>query len=185
MRDPAHCCLPRRKLLTTLAVAPLGAAVPRIAAASDAVRSLSFYHLHTDEQLEVTYFERGEYIEDALTQVDRLLRDFRTGDVARIDPALLDILHLTGKVCERTRFEVISAYRSPATNSTLADKSAGVSRNSLHLQGRAIDVRLTGYDTAKLRRACVALGLGGVGYYPASNFVHLDTGRVRAWGPPG
>jgi hypothetical protein len=111
MRDPAHCCLPRRNLLTALAVVPLGAAVPGIAAASDAVRSLSFYHVHTDEQLEVTYFERGAYVEDALTQVDRLLRDFRTGDVARIDPALLDILHLTGKVCERTRLEVISAYR--------------------------------------------------------------------------
>jgi uncharacterized protein YcbK (DUF882 family) len=183
MRKPSECSLPRRKLLTALAVAPFGAAVPRIALASDTVRTLSFQHLHTHERLEVTYFERGEYLEEALTQIDSLLRDFRTGEVARIDPALLDILHTVGRTCERTQFEVISAYRSPATNSSLADKSSGVSRNSLHLQGRAIDVRLSGYDTAKLRHACVALKLGGVGYYPQSDFVHLDTGRVRAWGP--
>jgi uncharacterized protein YcbK (DUF882 family) len=176
-------CLPRRKMLAALAALPFGAAAALQARAVTAARSLSFYHLHTLEQLDVTYFEEGDYVQDALVQIDHLLRDFRTGEVARIDPGLLDILHAAALVCERSRFEIISAYRSPATNASLADKSSGVSRNSLHMQGRAIDVRLAGYDTAKLRRACVALGLGGVGFYPESNFVHLDTGRFRSWGP--
>jgi uncharacterized protein YcbK (DUF882 family) len=151
--------------------------------AATAPRSLSFYHLHTHEQLQITYFEQGEYVEGALAQIDHILRDFRSGEVARIDPALLDILHAAASACEHSRFEIISGYRSPTTNASLADKSAGVARNSLHMQGRAIDVRLSGYDTAKLRGACIALGLGGVGFYPAANFVHLDTGRFRSWGP--
>jgi uncharacterized protein YcbK (DUF882 family) len=174
---------PRRRLLAAFAAAPVGLAATRFALAAEAPRTLSFHHTHTDEALEVTYFEHGIYLEDALAQVDRLLRDFRTGEVAPIDPALLDILHRAATVCGGRRFEVISGYRSAVTNSSLADRSSGVARNSLHLQGRAIDVRLTGYDTVKLRHACVALGLGGVGYYPSSDFVHLDTGRVRTWGP--
>jgi uncharacterized protein YcbK (DUF882 family) len=172
----------RRRALSALAALPLSGLARRVPA--DAMpRVLSFHHLHTLEQLEVTYFERGEYVAAALAQIDHLLRDFRTGAVAHIDPGLLDILHATATVCGHTRFEIISAYRSPETNATLADKSSGVARNSLHMQGRAIDVRLTGYDTTKLRNACVALGLGGVGFYPESNFVHLDTGRFRTWGP--
>jgi uncharacterized protein YcbK (DUF882 family) len=175
-------CLPmRRRLIAALAAAPLAVATQRLAHAASAPRTLSFWHTHTDETLEVTYFERGAYVADALVQVNRFLRDFRTGEVAPIDPALLDILHRAAQACGRQRFEVISGYRSPATNASLADRSPGVARSSLHLQGRAIDVRLTGHDTAQLRLACVALQLGGVGYYPDSDFVHVDTGRVRTW----
>jgi uncharacterized protein YcbK (DUF882 family) len=165
-----------------MAAVPFGIAIPASGRAALA-RSLSFRHLHTHETLQVTYFEDGEYLPDALARIDHLLRDFRTGDVAAIDRSLLDMLHRVAEVCARSTFEIISAYRSPATNAALADKSSGVSRNSLHLEGRAIDVRLEGYDTRRLREACAALALGGVGYYPASDFVHLDTGRVRTWGP--
>lgn len=172
----------RRRILAALAAAPLGAGSGFVLG-EEAPRTLAFYHTHTDETLAITYFERGAYVETALAEINHLLRDFRTGDVAPIDPALLDILYRAASACGAQRFEVISGYRSPATNASLADKSAGVSRRSLHVEGRAIDVRLTGYDTAKLRRACIALGLGGVGYYPQSDFVHLDTGRVRSWGP--
>ena len=172
----------RRKALAAVAAVPLGMAFPRVVPAAQ-TRSLSFRHLHTHETLEVTYFAGQEYLPEAVGQINRLLRDFRTGEVAPIDLALLDMLHRVAEVCGRSTFEVISAYRSPATNAALADKSSGVSRNSLHLEGRAIDVRLDGYDTARLRAACATLALGGVGYYPESDFVHLDTGRVRTWGP--
>ena len=177
----------RRSFLAALGTAPLSLALPRLGLGmgmgADSPRKLSFYHLHTDEQLEVTYFERGGYVNDALVQINQLLRDFRTGEVAAIDPRLLDLLHATARVCERDRFEIISGYRSPVTNATLAEKSGGVARNSLHMEGRAIDVRMSGLDTWHLRNAGVALELVGVGYYPESNFVHLDTGRFRTWGP--
>jgi uncharacterized protein YcbK (DUF882 family) len=173
----------RRNVLAALAAAPLAFATGASVRAARASRTLSFWHTHTDETLEITYFEQGGYVTAALGQVNRFLRDFRTGEVAAIDPGLLDILHRAAQVCGKQRFEVISGYRSPVTNASLADRSSGVARNSLHVEGRAIDVRLTGCDTAKLRHACVALGLGGVGYYPESDFVHVDTGRVRTWGP--
>jgi uncharacterized protein YcbK (DUF882 family) len=173
----------RRRLVSALALAPLALATRVLSRAAEPARTVAFYHTHTDEQLEVTYFENGEYVAGALAQIDYLLRDFRTGEVAPIDPALLDILHRASALCGPRRFEVISGYRSAATNAALAEKSSGVARNSLHLQGRAIDVRLTGYVTGKLRDACIALALGGVGYYPESDFVHLDTGRFRMWGP--
>ncbi len=169
----------RRRLLAGLALAPLGIR----AAHAEADRTLTFFHLHTHEQLSVTYFADGAYVPESLNQVDLLLRDFRTGDVHPIDPALLDILHAVSAACGTGTFHIISGYRSPVTNAALADQSDGVSRHSLHLEGRAIDVRLAGRSTRRVRDAGLALRLGGVGYYPGSDFVHLDTGRVRSWGP--
>ena len=144
-------------------------------------RSLAFHHTHTDEQLSVTYFADGHYVVDSLFRIDHLLRDFRTGEIYPIDADLLDTLHILRSACGGGTFEVISAYRSAATNAMLQARGDGVATNSLHLQGRAIDVRLTGCDTARLREAAIALARGGVGYYPVSDFVHLDTGRVRVW----
>lgn len=145
-------------------------------------RHLRFLHLHTSEKLDIVYAENGIYMPDALAEVNHLLRDFRTGDVHRIDPKLLDILHsvqeLTGG---NGAFEVISGFRSPATNESLRHKSNGVAKKSLHLQGQAIDVRLSDAATRNLRKAAVALRRGGVGYYPDSDFVHLDTGKIRTW----
>jgi uncharacterized protein YcbK (DUF882 family) len=155
--------------------------LPALARIAD-TRELSFFHTHTSEKLRVVYAEHGAYVPGALADVNRLLRDFRSGDVHPIDPRLLDILYA---VRERTggsgTFEVISGFRSPHTNEMLRQQSGGVAQRSLHLQGQAIDVRLTGTQTRQLRQAAVAMALGGVGYYPASDFVHLDTGRVRTW----
>jgi len=145
-------------------------------------RELRFYHTHTSEKLAVVYAEDGAYIPQALDEINHLLRDFRSGAVHPIDPRLLDVLHDVQAMSGSSgRYEIISAFRSPATNEMLRHKSSGVAQKSLHLQGQAVDVRLEGLATSNLRRAALSLGRGGVGYYPDSDFVHLDTGRVRAW----
>jgi uncharacterized protein YcbK (DUF882 family) len=168
----------RRRLVCTLAAA----ALPGRALALSAPRELRFEHLHTGERLDVAYFAGGAYVAQALAAVNRLLRDYRTGEVAPIDPALLDLLHaLAGATGSAQPFQVISAYRSAATNEALRRRSDGVASASLHLSGRAIDIRLRGVALRDLRDAAASLHRGGVGYYPRSDFVHVDTGRVRTW----
>ncbi|HEV2284397.1 MAG TPA: DUF882 domain-containing protein [Steroidobacteraceae bacterium] len=155
--------------------------MPAFAAARSA-RCVSFVHTHTGEALRATYFEDGAYQADCLARVDHLLRDFRTGDVHPIDPALLDILFDLQVRADRDEpFQVICGYRSPATNAMLHRRSEGVAVHSMHLEGRAIDIRLGGYSTRELAGHARALGRGGVGYYEQSDFVHVDTGRVRTW----
>lgn len=155
--------------------------VPATVPASDE-RSLSFYHTHTAESLSVTYFRNGGYVSSALDDLNHFLRDFRTGDKTNMDPGVFDVLYeIQQKAGSTGTFEVISAYRSPQTNEMLRGKSRGVARNSQHVLGKAIDVRLTDLDTDELRDVALSLGLGGVGYYDASDFVHVDTGRVRRW----
>ncbi len=173
----------RRQFVTVLASSVPAVLASRSAFASaGGTRSLQFVHTHTGERLAVEYFERGEYLPDALDTVNRFLRDFRTGDVHAIDPSLLDLLHrLTGATATGRPFQVISGYRSPATNEMLRHRSEGVAAGSLHMKGQAIDIRLADVPLSKLRRAALELGRGGVGFYPASDFVHVDTGRVRAW----
>ena len=145
-------------------------------------RVLSFAHTHTGEKLAVEYWRNGRYENDGLADVNRLMRDFRTGDIHTIDPKLLDILHELQTRTETTRpFEIISAYRSPATNNALRKSSGGVASGSLHLQGKAIDIRLRDIPLDDLKRAALAARRGGVGYYPGSDFVHVDTGRIRTW----
>jgi uncharacterized protein YcbK (DUF882 family) len=147
-----------------------------------AIRHLTFDHTHTGEKLAVEYFSDGTYHPDALQEVDQFLRDFRTGDVHPIDPGVLDILHAVRRMTGGTRpYEVISGYRSPATNAMLRRLSGGVAGNSLHMKGKAIDIRLPGVPLRQLRSAALALKRGGVGYYPGPRFVHVDTGRVRRW----
>ncbi len=164
------------------AAAPL-VVVPRWAGAKPSEpRELSFSHLHTGEQLNVVYYSAGAYLPDALAATNHLLRDFRSGDVGVIDPQLLDLLHgLAATTGTRQPFQIISGYRSPATNQMLRMRSHGVASGSLHMQGQAIDVRLGDVALDRLRDVALALGRGGVGYYPGSDFVHVDTGRVRAW----
>ncbi len=145
-------------------------------------RALSFHHTHTGETLTAEYFSRGSYVPDALTAINHHLRDFRTGEEHLIDPALLDLLHRLTAATETTKpFEVISGYRSPKTNQILREKSAGVAASSLHMVGKAIDIRLADVPLAALRAAALGLKAGGVGFYPESDFVHVDTGRVRMW----
>jgi uncharacterized protein YcbK (DUF882 family) len=155
--------------------------VPRASRAAQRPRSLAFAQLHTGETLDVVYAERGGYLPEALEHLDRLLRDHRTGEVHPIDPALFDLLHDVREATGGRVFEVISGYRSPGTNEMLRTRSGGIAQKSLHLQGKAIDVRLRGVETRLLRRAALALRRGGVGHYPGPDFVHLDTGRVRFW----
>jgi len=172
----------RRALLARIVVAPLTLwLAPVLATSANQARSLSFSHTHTGERLAVTYFTDGNYVPESLAQIDHLLRDFRTDEVCPIGTGLLDTLNAVASLCGGGTFEVISGYRSAATNAMLQKSREGVATNSLHVQGRAVDVRLAGFDTVKLREAAIALERGGVGYYPASDFVHLDTGRVRRW----
>jgi uncharacterized protein YcbK (DUF882 family) len=145
-------------------------------------RSLAFYNLHTGESLKTTYWEKGRYISGALGEINHILRDFRANEIHVIEPSLLDLLHaLARKLDTREPFQIISGYRSPATNAMLASRSEGVARHSLHQFGKAADIRVENRDLATLHRVAVALHGGGVGYYPKSDFVHVDVGRVRYW----
>lgn len=175
----------RRFLQGTLAAAAgvAGFGPSRRALAADVeAHTLTFYHIHTAETLKVTYREHGELVAGALDEINHYLRDFRNGKTHPIDVGLLDELHrLHGQFGRRGRFEVISGYRSPRTNEALRHVTTGVAKDSLHLSGRAIDVRLTSAATDKLRDAAIALQAGGVGYYRESNFVHVDTGAFRTW----
>ena len=147
-------------------------------------RALSFFHTHTGKRLEVVYWRNGRYDASALRKVNHFLSDFRTGDIVEIDPQLLDIIYdVRASLGSDATYQVISAYRSPKTNEMLRSRSkkTGVARKSQHLLGKAIDVRLEGVPTVELRDAAIRLQRGGVGYYEGSDFVHMDTGRVRRW----
>jgi uncharacterized protein YcbK (DUF882 family) len=175
--------LSRRAFLRGAGIAAVGVAASRRTLAEDQSRVLSFVHTHTGERLTAAYFVAGAYCEGVLAQVNQLLRDFRTETVFPIDRGVLDRLFavqtLTGS---REPFEVICGYRSPATNAALRRVSHGVAEHSLHMQGRAIDVRLSGFPTARLAQLSRAQMSGGTGFYRVSDFVHLDTGTVRIWG---
>jgi len=149
--------------------------------ASDA-RSLKFYHTHTGKTLEVTYYKNGLYLLEPMEELRAFLADWRNGHQHEIDPELKDILWEIQRVTgNNNTYEVISAYRSMETNKYLSSRSKGVAQNSQHIKGKAIDVRLRGLDTKKLRDTALELKLGGVGYYAKTDFVHVDTGRVRRW----
>lgn len=185
-RSPAVRLPTRRSVVRTLALAAAAAAFApgRLLAGTGVDRTLSFVHTHTHEKLSIVYTAAGVYVPDALARIDRTLRDHYTGDVHRIDPALLDLLHeLAQQVGTSEPFHVISGYRSRATNAMLRARSraTGVASHSLHMDGRAIDIRVPRVRLADLRDAALDLARGGVGYYPNSNFVHVDTGRVRRW----
>jgi uncharacterized protein YcbK (DUF882 family) len=147
-----------------------------------AIRRIALLNLHTGEHLDVEYFRDDGYVSGALTAIEELLRDFRNGERHAIDPKLMDYLvAVATRVGAPASFSVISGYRSPETNQRLHERSSGVSTRSLHMQGRAIDVRIPHIDCADLAAGALALERGGVGFYRASNFVHLDTGAFRTW----
>jgi uncharacterized protein YcbK (DUF882 family) len=145
-------------------------------------RRLAFRNLHTGESLRTTFWAQGNYLNDELTAVNHVLRDHRSGEVHPMDPKLLDLLFaLQQSVAVNGAFHIISGYRSPKTNQKLRSQGGGVAKKSLHMQGRAIDIRLPGCPLTQLRDAALALKAGGVGYYAKSDFIHVDTGRVRRW----
>src|SRR5271168_3650343 len=149
---------------------------------------LRFYHTHTGERLDVVYRRGDQYIPEALDTLDQFLRDHRTGDVRHFDPRLFDLLYdltakLHGSGDEGDEIDVICGYRTPWSNEFLRTRNAhtGVAVHSLHMQAEAIDIRLPGIPTSEVRDAALRMQRGGVGYYPVSNFVHVDVGRVRRW----
>ena len=146
-------------------------------------RRRAFLHnLHTGETLDAVYFENGRYVPDALAQAMRVLRDWRNGQEHVMDPRLFDVLHaIHGKLEAKTPFQIISGYRSPETNAMMHARSSGVASNSQHMQGKASDIRLEGIELTDLHKAALSLGAGGVGFYPVSNFVHVDVASVRHW----
>jgi uncharacterized protein YcbK (DUF882 family) len=193
MPMPENHQLSRRTFLGIGAAAIAGALVPTKALAAAgartgglaAERGLSFFHTHTGERLTTAYCTGGEYLAPALNDVNVLLRDFRVNQIKPIDPALLDLLfELNGVLGTDQPFHVISGYRTPQTNAMLQERGgahSGVASHSLHIEGKAIDIRVPGIRLDHLRDSAKSLKIGGVGYYPGSNFVHVDTGRVRYW----
>jgi uncharacterized protein YcbK (DUF882 family) len=186
-QDPQK-SLNRRSFLGYGALATAAAMVPGRAQAAVSKRPeriLSFFHTHTGERLEIAYCCDGVYQPEALAQLNHLLRDFRTSLEKPIDPKLFDLLHELGGTLETDQpYHIISGYRSPETNAMLRERGGahtGVASGSLHMVGKAIDIRLPGVKLDHLRSAAASLKLGGVGFYPSSNFVHIDTGRVRYW----
>ena len=179
--------LTRRRVLQWGAAGLFSAAIPGrgfagVRGFSKRERALSFYNTHTGEELEVVYWARGRYLDQALTGIDHILRDHRTGDTKPIDVRLLDLAHALGeRLGNQGPFHIISGYRSAKTNALLRAGSNGVAGKSLHLKGKALDIRMPDTDLPVLHRAAVDLKGGGVGYYPGPDFVHIDVGRVRYW----
>lgn len=145
--------------------------------------SLRLYHTHTGERLNIVYRRGTQYVSGALAKLDLFLRDHRTGDVHHYDPRVFDLLSdlvaAAGK--PGAEIDIICGYRTPWSNEFLRTHTIGVAKNSLHMQAEAIDIRVPGVRTSKLRDLALSLKRGGVGYYAASNFIHVDVGRVRRW----
>lgn len=146
-------------------------------------RRLKMINTHTLERVDAIYFEGGRYIRSSLEDLNHLLRDHRTGEVFPMDPSVLDFAWSLARAVGKAggEFEIISGYRSKATNDYLWRTGRNVARKSLHCQGMAIDLRMPGVSLQRLRDAAISLARGGVGYYPGPEFVHVDTGRVRCW----
>ena len=173
----------RRDLLKVAGAGTLLLSTPAWATAPvPDVRRLSLVNTHTGDAFADAYFERGAYVPDAMAAINHVMRDHRSNETHAIDPHLLDqLVDLRGAVGANAPYQIISGYRSPATNAALHEASAGVATRSLHMDGRAIDIRIRGVELTNLRDAAIRLQRGGVGYYQASDFVHVDTGRVRRW----
>jgi uncharacterized protein YcbK (DUF882 family) len=172
----------RRILLAAGALAGTAVLGANASTAAAPRRRIALNNLHTGEKLDIEYFRDDGYMPDALAAIETLLRDFRNGEKHVIDPKLMDYLvDVAAQAGVPASYSVISGYRSPETNERLHERSSGVSQKSLHMQGRAIDVRVNGVDCANLAAHAEGLKRGGVGYYRGSNFVHLDTGAYRTW----
>lgn len=185
--EAGRALLGRRSFLRLGAAAAASAALfdPMDALAASramSVRQVSLLNLHTGERLKAEYWIKGRYQNDVLSAVSRVLRDHRTDERHPIDRNLLDLIHtLHVRMGRREPFHIISGYRSPATNRMLRAKSGGVARNSYHMRGMAVDLRMPGIGTRQIYRAALRMRLGGVGFYPDSDFVHVDVGPVRSW----
>jgi len=176
-----HCWLACLFVLTSSALLPASSAVDTVLARQD--YRLRLFHTHTGKRLDIIYRRGDDYVPEALAQLDEYLRDHRTGDVQHYDPRVFDLLHdLTAKLGEpQSEIDVVCGYRSPWSNEFLRTHGHGVALHSLHMEAMAIDIRIPGVKTSRLRDAALELHRGGVGYYAQSDFVHVDVGRVRRW----
>lgn len=165
-------------LATTFSSPTLAAALPRLSG----IRQLSMHNLHTDEKLNVIYWKNGVYSRPAIQKLNNLLRDHRNGSLCNMNVRLFDLLHdLQAKLGNSGTIEIISGYRSPASNKMMASYSKGVAKNSYHCKGMAMDIRMPGTSLVHVHKAALEMGRGGVGYYPDQQFVHVDVGPVRKW----
>jgi uncharacterized protein YcbK (DUF882 family) len=164
--------------VASLAAKPALAAIPRV----KGLRTLAFHNLHTDERLRVRYWKNGKYDRAECHKINHILRDFRSGDAYPMDVRLFDLMYdLQRKLGHEGAVEIISGYRSPHTNMMLASQSDGVAKHSYHTKGMAIDIRMPGVSLPRLHNVALAMRRGGVGYYPDSQFVHMDVGPLRRW----
>lgn len=178
----------RRSLLAAFAAT----AVPAAPSASNAfaflrgagdIRRIRMYSGRTGESIDTIYWLEGEYIPEVLKEINYFMRDWRSGDTIQIDPRNIDIMAASHRLLDVSEpYMLLSGYRSPKTNAMLRSQSSGVARNSLHIKGRAADLRLKSRSVSQVARAAEACAGGGVGRYPGSNFVHMDSGSVRYWG---
>ena len=175
----------RRSFLKSSVVLASAIGMPALAKAAQPVpaeRSLRLYNTHTGESLRSVFWAEGQFIPDALKDINKLLRDHRNDQIAEMDPKLIVLLNdVSDKFGDNQVLHIISGYRSPESNAKLAAASNGVAKHSMHMEGKAIDIRMPGKDLAQLHKAAMSMKSGGVGYYPDSQFVHMDTGRVRYW----
>jgi uncharacterized protein YcbK (DUF882 family) len=180
-------CTGRRRFLSAASGLAVLGAMPTIARATyqsmSSARDLAMDHTHTREKIQLIYAVGADYVPKALTDLNHFLRDHYSGHVGTMDAGLYDIMHsLRAALKVHTSFEIISGYRSAKTNERLrTTRGGGVARRSLHMDGKAVDLRLPGVPLDELRDAALSLEAGGVGFYPGSNFIHVDTGRVRTW----
>ena len=175
----------RAFLKSSLLLATPTLSIPALAKTAQTVpgeRTLRLYNTHTGEKLNTTFWAEGDFIPDAMKDINKVLRDHRTNKVAQMDPELLLLLtQLNEKLENKHELHIISGYRAPESNAKLHAASGGVAKRSLHMDAKAIDIRLPGKDLKMLHKAAMSLKGGGVGYYDSSQFVHMDTGRVRYW----
>lgn len=178
--------LTRRQFLVFGAAAGAAAALPispaEAALRSKVERAVALHNIHTGESLRTTYWTNGHYQPSSLKELNHILRDHYSGDIHKIDPHVIDLIcALQHRLGANKPFQIISGYRSPQTNAMLAAETDGVAQHSLHMEGKAIDIRLEGTNIRLLGKAAKSLRMGGVGQYPHSNFVHVDIGPVRYW----
>jgi uncharacterized protein YcbK (DUF882 family) len=175
----------RRSFLKASLVLASASGLPMVGKASIATpaeRKLNLYNTHTGESVSRVFWAEGQFVPDALQDINKVLRDHRNNAVAAIDPQLLLLLdQVNVKMGSSNTLHIISGYRSPQSNALLQETTTGVAKHSMHMDGKAIDIRMPGRNLADLRKAAMALRGGGVGYYPDSQFVHMDTGRLRSW----
>lgn len=168
---------------TAIAAAPTYSNAFGLLRGSGDIRRVRMHSGRTGESIDTIYWIEGDYIPDALTEINRFMRDWRTDSTINIDTRTVDIMAAAHNLLDAdTPFLMLSGYRSPATNAMLRSRSRSVARNSLHMKGQAADLRLTGRSVGQVAKAAISCSAGGVGKYSRSNFVHMDCGPIRIWG---